>query len=940
MSTNRVPLQSPPTPGPHSRTVDSVWQYLRPAIPVVLFVLVLVLLQREFSKFDLAEIRLSFRSISGFAIAAAIGLTICNYVLLIGYDWLGVRLVQHPIKFRQVALAALLSYAFSNSLGFILGGTPIRVRLYTAWGMSAAEVVRLVIMIGFAFWLGLLVLGGVLFIATPFEIPSRFNLPLTNSRPLGLLMLIAIAAMLALSAFCRKPFSVRGVNLQPPPLRIVFAQAVVAALDFVLTAGVLFVLLPAETSIGFWPFVGIFLLATVIALATHVPGGLGVLELVLLTMLPQASGGVVASLLAFRVVYFFLPLVIAIAAISVGTLRLHWQRTQQLGTTAVRWVNIISPSIITGGIFVAGLVLLASGSLPAAEGRMALLRDFLPLPMVEISHFFASLIGALLIVLARGLQRRIDAAWALTVALLALGAVVSMAKGFDYETASILAVMMLVLILCRRQYYRRSRLLDTSSSVGWTTLVPMSLAIVVWLALNSYRHVEYSGELWWDFAFQSDAPRTLRALVGAAAVFLIIGIANVLGPISSRPEILDDELLNEVTAIVKSSRQANAHLALLGDKRFIFSDDRKAFVMFGCEGKSWIAMGDPVGSESSVDDAAWRFREACDQAGARPVFYQVNERSLGRYIEMGLAMIKLGETARVRLKTFSLQGSAKKELRYTNRKAGEWGLQFAIIPQAEVASHLPTLKAISDAWLREKSAAEKRFSLGNFREQYLCRGTVALVMQNNETIAFANVWLSDDKHELSIDLMRYRPDAPHGVMEYLFTQLMLWGNAQGYEWFDLGMAPLSGVDSHRLGPIWNRLSSLVFQHGEHFYNFKGLRTYKNKFGPEWFPKYLASPGGITTPQVLANVATLISGGVPELFRGRKVYRKRVPGGKKIGTRMDDVAVCRVDEESIATPNGTKWHRPNHNHPRENYPVPPTPSSMRVENSFVHSSPLR
>ena len=79
--------------------------------------------------------------------------------------------------------------------------------------------------------------------------------------------------------------------------------------------------------------------------------------------------------------------------------------------------------------------------------------------------------------------------------------------------------------------------------------------------------------------------------------------------------------------------------------------------MFGCEGKSWIAMGDPVGAEGSVDDAAWQFREACDKAGAWPVFYQVNESSLGRYIEMGLKMIKLGETARVRLKDFSLVGS-------------------------------------------------------------------------------------------------------------------------------------------------------------------------------------------------------------------------------------------------------------------------------------------
>lgn len=103
-------------------------------------------------------------------------------------------------------------------------------------------------------------------------------------------------------------------------------------------------------------------------------------------------------------------------------------------------------------------------------------------------------------------------------------------------------------------------------------------------------------------------------------------------------------------------------------------------------------------------------------------------------------------------------------------------------------------------------------------------------------------------------------------MEFLFIELMLWGHQQEYQWFSLGMAPLSGVDSHRLGPAWNRVSNLVYRHGEHFYNFQGLRAYKEKFHPVWFPKYLASPGGLATPQVLANVSTLISGGLIRLVK--------------------------------------------------------------------------
>ena len=107
--------------------------------------------------------------------------------------------------------------------------------------------------------------------------------------------------------------------------------------------------------------------------------------------------------------------------------------------------------------------------------------------------------------------------------------------------------------------------------------------------------------------------------------------------------------------------------------------------------------------------------------------------------------------------------------------------------------------------------------------------------------------------------MRYLPEAPQGIMDYLFINMMLWGKQEGYQWFNIGMAPLSGLENHTLAPLWNRLGSFIFRHGEHFYNFQGLRQYKEKFDPEWEPKYIAVPGGLKLPQILTNLATLISG---------------------------------------------------------------------------------
>ncbi len=113
--------------------------------------------------------------------------------------------------------------------------------------------------------------------------------------------------------------------------------------------------------------------------------------------------------------------------------------------------------------------------------------------------------------------------------------------------------------------------------------------------------------------------------------------------------------------------------------------------------------------------------------------------------------------------------------------------------------------------------------------------------------------------------MRYGAEAPNGVMDYLFIELMYWGKAQGYQWFNLGMAPLAGLEHHPLAPFWHKVGRIVHRYGEPFYNFDGLRRYKDKFSPEWRPRYLASPGGLVLPRVLVDTAALIAGGIKEVI---------------------------------------------------------------------------
>jgi phosphatidylglycerol lysyltransferase len=184
-----------------------------------------------------------------------------------------------------------------------------------------------------------------------------------------------------------------------------------------------------------------------------------------------------------------------------------------------------------------------------------------------------------------------------------------------------------------------------------------------------------------------------------------------------------------------------------------------------------------------------------------------------------------------------------------------------VAPVEDVPALLDELAAISSEWLRSKNVREKGFSLGRFDRDYLSNFPVALVRVGERIVAFANIWTGDCGRELSIDLMRHVRDAPNGIMDYLFLELMLWGKEQGCERFTLGMVPLAGLERRRLAPFWAQAGALLFRHGEHFYNFQGLLGFKAKFNPVWEPRYLAAPGGFALPRVLRDVALLISGGV-------------------------------------------------------------------------------
>jgi phosphatidylglycerol lysyltransferase len=329
-----------------------------------------------------------------------------------------------------------------------------------------------------------------------------------------------------------------------------------------------------------------------------------------------------------------------------------------------------------------------------------------------------------------------------------------------------------------------------------------------------------------------------------------------------------DPDFERIRAILAKAQAAEpqANLALLGDKRFFFSGSGESFLMFSVRGRSWIALGPPVGRRDERMELYWRFRELADAHAARPAFYALGPEDLPDVVELGFSIQKIGESATVALDSFSITGRRREVLRRNWRKAGEFGAEFAVLTQEEVAGVLGDLKSVSDAWLEHHSGGDKSFSMGGFAPRYVGEFPAAVVRVDGRIVAFATIWTTADRSSFSMDLMRYADEAPKNVMDFLFVELLTWGRAQGYVAFAFGGAPLAGLEDRPLAPILSRVGRLLFERGEELYNFQGVRRYKDKYDPVWQPRYIAAPQKWAIPGLLADIGLLSSGGVSGLTR--------------------------------------------------------------------------
>jgi phosphatidylglycerol lysyltransferase len=520
----------------------------------------------------------------------------------------------------------------------------------------------------------------------------------------------------------------------------------------------------------------------------------------------------------------------------------------------------LSPYVFAILAFGGGAMVLASAATPAIAERLELLTRVTPVFVIEFSHFAASIIGLLLMLVGSGLWRRREGAYWTAITLALIGAVVSITKGLELEYAAGLIAFAALLLPCRSAFDRPSRLFSSRPGSIWIVATVATVVSAGTLGFFTFRDVPYTDELWWTFLRNADASRFLRAGVAVAVLTLAAALMTLFSaPAQWRGRPGPEDLADAEVAIAGAEvAPADAALALVGDKDLLFSDSRRSFIAFRVRASRWIAMGDPVGLLAERQELMWRFAEYADRAAAQPVFYRASSELLPTLAAMGYVIRQVGEAAIVDAAAFNLRGKAQQNLRTARNRCEAEGAVFEMRPAGSANAMARDLKQVSDAWLQRQAGGEKGFSMGRFDVPYLDRTPIGLVHKADRVVAFANILVAGGR--ATIDLMRYADDAPPGVMDYLFVNLIEWAREQGLSEFSLGMAPLSGLENRRLAPLFARIGALVFAEGGALYGFEGLRAYKAKFAHAWRPLYIAGRPGTIMPMALLDVALLTSGG--------------------------------------------------------------------------------
>jgi phosphatidylglycerol lysyltransferase len=491
---------------------------------------------------------------------------------------------------------------------------------------------------------------------------------------------------------------------------------------------------------------------------------------------------------------------------------------------------------------------------------------FLSLPMpfglYSAGRVLSLFLGFLMLYLAFHLFQRRRSAWWLALSVASVAALGHIGRGHHLYLAPAPVVLILLLLLCRRMFTVRSEPRSITQGAG---LMAISLLVALvygtvgfWLLDKR----EFGIEFQWGDALVSTlrqyllignadlVPRTRHAtwfldslgVIGGAAV--VFAVYSLFRPLAFRLSALPHERQQAEALLADHGRLPEHYFALWPDKSYFFSHDRSGFIAYRTAAGVAIGLSDPVAPEDSTSALAGQFLEFCAGNGWSAAFLYAQPDRLAAYERLGLRALRIGSDAIVNLEHFCAETRTSKQFRKVKRRIEEDGYSTAYLEPPHPDELVRQLSEVSRDWLTLPGRRERYFALGAFTTEYLQRCPVFVVMDaDRRAAAFANLTPAYRPGMATIDMMRHRPGAPHGMMDYMFQELFCLMRERGFRTFDLGLAPMAGVGERPEDATEEKVVRQVFELLGRYFPFEGLREYKAKYEPVWEDRFLVYQGG-------------------------------------------------------------------------------------------------
>ena len=621
----------------------SRWKRIGRNLPALLGVILLIgaiyVVQKEFRTLKIADIKAALAAIPQRAVIISGLWTILAYGVLTFYDRLGTIYAGHPVSHAKAAFASFCAYALSHNLGFAaVSGAAVRYRLYAHWGLAPFEIAKVIAFCSLTFGLGGMVLGGGILFFEPQAVPFLGDhLPRLALYAIGLAMFGVVGAYITLSRVMPH-LRVFGYEIDLPHWRMALLQVLLATVDVAVTAAIVYALLPQVPGLSYARLLAVYLSSYTAGLVASLPAGLGVFDgAMLLGLSPYMEPpAIVGAILVFRLYYYIIPLFLAGSMFAGNEIVMRGRgliRPSATMTARPRWSEPdFAVAAGTGAVALCGALLLGLGLLEPRPDYDWVDPDYAEVA-AQAGQFLPSLIGATLIVLAFGLSRRVNLAWAATILALLAAAGVTLAKGEPDWIPAVLALATLLVAPFRSAFYRHARLLTgpLRASVAVPLLVLVGCVLALALFERTVRWLD--GNAFWEVILSPDVPNTVRLSVAVSVALGAAALWRLLRP-------------GRVNWLPWGA-PARARYAALGAEPparadgLLWGEAERAAIVFRRVGRLIVALGDPAGADSDRISAVWRLRDLAQQEGLDPVIWNAGAGLLKVYGDLGLTAVPL-----------------------------------------------------------------------------------------------------------------------------------------------------------------------------------------------------------------------------------------------------------------------------------------------------------